>query len=136
MIPIQVIPRTGVDAYALLRAKVLHEAATWYWSNKTHTRLRHVQSAGHIDVANAGGVLVARVKPTDPRDIFYLAETVLGRLVAWFETQLAARHLPFLDDGAPARLEQEAREEVAAAERFARESPFPPLSLTAELVYA
>ena len=103
MIQIQVIPRTGVDAYALLRAKVLHEAATWYWSNKTHTRLRHVQSAGHIDVANAGGVLVARGKPQDPRDIFYLAEKFMGRLVAWFETELAAIHLLFLDDAAPAK---------------------------------
>jgi acetoin:2,6-dichlorophenolindophenol oxidoreductase subunit alpha len=42
----------------------------------------------------------------------------------------------WLDEDAPARLEDEAREEVEAAERSARESPFPPPSLTAELVYA
>jgi TPP-dependent pyruvate/acetoin dehydrogenase alpha subunit len=42
----------------------------------------------------------------------------------------------WLDDEAPARLEQEARDEVAAAERAARESPFPAASLTADLVYA
>jgi pyruvate dehydrogenase E1 component alpha subunit len=42
----------------------------------------------------------------------------------------------WLDDDAPSRLEQEAREEVEEAVRFARESPFPPASLTTELVYA
>jgi TPP-dependent pyruvate/acetoin dehydrogenase alpha subunit len=42
----------------------------------------------------------------------------------------------WLDESAPSRLEQEAREEVESAVRFARESPFPPASLTAELVYA
>jgi pyruvate dehydrogenase E1 component alpha subunit len=34
------------------------------------------------------------------------------------------------------RLEQAARDEIEEAERLARESPFPPASLTAELVYA
>jgi hypothetical protein len=109
MIQIQVVPRAGVDAYALLRAKVLHEAATWYWSNKTHTRLRHVQSAGHIDVANAGGVLVAWVRPKDARDIFYLAEKFMGRLVAWFETELAAIHLQFLHEATPAKRRKRGR---------------------------
>jgi hypothetical protein len=103
MIQIQVVPRAGVDAYALLRAKVLHGAATWYWSNKARTRLRHLQSAGHIDVANAGGVLVAKVRPKDPRDIFYLAEKFMGRLVAWFEAELAAIHLLFLEEPTPPR---------------------------------
>ena len=42
----------------------------------------------------------------------------------------------WLGEDAPARLEGEARAEVEAAERFARESPFPPASLTTELVYA
>jgi pyruvate dehydrogenase E1 component alpha subunit len=42
----------------------------------------------------------------------------------------------WLDDDAPARLEHEAREEVEEAVRFARESPFPESSVTAELVYA
>ncbi len=65
MIQIQVVPRGGVDAYKLLRAKVLHEAATWYWANKAKTRLRHIQSDGHLDVANAGGVVVARVFPKE-----------------------------------------------------------------------
>jgi pyruvate dehydrogenase E1 component alpha subunit len=42
----------------------------------------------------------------------------------------------WLGEDAPERLEQEAREEVEEAVRFARESPFPPPGLTSELVYA
>src|SRR5262245_61315226 len=42
----------------------------------------------------------------------------------------------WLEDDAPARLEREARVEVEEAVRFARESPFPPAELTADLVYA
>ena len=42
----------------------------------------------------------------------------------------------WLEDGAPARVEQEARDEVEEAVRFARESPFPSPALTSELVYA
>jgi hypothetical protein len=89
MIQIQVVPREGVDAYALLRARVLH-ANTWRWSNRSKTRLRHVQSNGHLDVSHAGGVVVARVVPKDARDPFYLAEKFTGRLVAWFGDELAA----------------------------------------------
>jgi hypothetical protein len=109
MIQIQVVPRVGVDAYQLLRSKVIHEAATWYWGNKRKTRLRHLQSAGHIDVANAGGVLVARVTPKEPRDIFYLAEKFMGRMVAWFEKDLAGIHLQFLDEPASAGRKRAAR---------------------------
>lgn len=98
MIQIQVVPRAGVDAYRLLRAKVLHDAATWYWSDKKKTRLRHVQSGGHIDVSSAGGTVVARVAPKERRDLFYLAEKFMGRLVAWFEDELAAINLQFLSD--------------------------------------
>jgi acetoin:2,6-dichlorophenolindophenol oxidoreductase subunit alpha len=42
----------------------------------------------------------------------------------------------WLDEDAPARFEQEAREQVEEAVRFARESPFPAADLTAALVYA
>ena len=42
----------------------------------------------------------------------------------------------WLEDDAPAGVEQEAREEVEDAVRAARESPFPPPALTSELVYA
>jgi hypothetical protein len=95
MIQIQVVPREGVDAYALLRSKVLHEATTWDWVNKKKTRLKHIQSNGHIDVSHAGGVVVAQVEPKDRRDLFYLAEKFMGRLVAWFENELAAINVQF-----------------------------------------
>ena len=42
----------------------------------------------------------------------------------------------WLDDETAQRREQQARDEVEEAVRFARDSPFPPASLTAELVYA
>ena len=42
----------------------------------------------------------------------------------------------WLAEDAPARLEQEAREQVEEAVRFARDSPFPPASLSSKLVYA
>jgi pyruvate dehydrogenase E1 component alpha subunit len=42
----------------------------------------------------------------------------------------------WLEEGAPARFEQEARDEVEEAVRLARESAFPEAGLTSELVYA
>jgi pyruvate dehydrogenase E1 component alpha subunit len=42
----------------------------------------------------------------------------------------------WLDEEAPACVEQEARAEVEEAVQIARKSPFPPVSLTSELVYA
>ena len=99
MIVMQVVPKDGrVDAYRLLRAKVLHDATTWYWSNKAKTRLRHINSEGHIDVGGARGVLVARIHPKSQRDVFYLSEKFLGRLIAWFEEHLAAINLQFAPD--------------------------------------
>jgi hypothetical protein len=102
MIRIQVVPRPGVDAWPLLRAKVLHEAATWYWSNRAKSRLRHLQSDGYIEVRHAGGVVIAEVVPKDRRDLFYLAEKFMGRLVAWFEEELAAINVQLLDTPKPA----------------------------------
>lgn len=97
MIVMQVVPRDGkVDVYRLLRAKVLHQAATWYWGNKAKTRLRHLNSQGFIDVRGADGVLVAHIHPSSPRDVFYLSEKFLGRLAAWFEEHLAAINVQFV----------------------------------------
>jgi len=98
MIMIQVVPRAGHDAYQLLRHKVIHEAATWYWGNKKKTRLRHVQSKGWIDVYKAGPVLVAKVAPKERRDLFYLAEKFMGRIVAWFEDEVAVINVQLLLD--------------------------------------
>jgi hypothetical protein len=41
-------------------------------------------------VANAGGVIVARVVPKAQSELFYLAEKFMGRLVGWFEADLTA----------------------------------------------
>ena len=98
MILIQVVPRAGHDAYQLLRHKVIHEAATWNWGNKKKTRLRHIQSNGWIDVFKAGEVLVARVHPKEPKDLFYLAEKFIGRLIAWFDEELVSVNVQLIDD--------------------------------------
>ena len=99
MITMQVVPKDStVDVYQLLRSKVIHEAATWYWGNKAKTRLRHINSQGHIDVRGADGVLVAHIYPSSPRDVFYLSEKFLGRLAAWFEASLAAINVQFAPD--------------------------------------
>lgn len=98
MIMIQVVPRAGENAYKLLRHKVIHEATTWAWGNKKKTRLRHVQSKGWIDIYPAGSVLVAKVVPREGRDLFYLAEKFMGRLVAWFEDELVAINVQLLDE--------------------------------------
>lgn len=96
MIVIQVVPTSERDMYKLLRSKVIHEANTWYWSNKAKTRLKHVKSNGFVEVGSADGVLVARVHPQEPSDLFYLAEKFMGRLIAWFEEQIAAINVQFI----------------------------------------
>ncbi len=102
MLVLQAVPAPGQDAYRLLRARI-RTASTWAWSNKAKTRLKHVQrpKGGHIEVANANGVLVAHVLPKTSNDLFYLAEKFTGRLVAWFETDLVAINLQFLPDPPP-----------------------------------
>lgn len=99
MLVLQAVPAPGRDAYRLLRARI-REAPTWEWSNKGKTRLRHVQrpKGGYISLANANGVLVARVQPKTPTDLFYLAEKFTGRLVAWFEQDLLAINIQFVPD--------------------------------------
>lgn len=98
MIVIQVVPQGERDIYRMLRAKVIHDAQTWYWHNKAKTRLKHIRSGGYIEVGNADGVLVARVHPQEASDLFRLAERFIGRLVAWFEEDLAAINVQFVSD--------------------------------------
>jgi hypothetical protein len=99
MLVLQAVPVREVDAYKLLRARI-RDASTWEWGNKARTRLKHVQrpSGGHIQISNAGGVLVAHVHPKTPRDLFYLAEKFTGRLIAWFETELLSVNIQFVPD--------------------------------------
>lgn len=103
MIVIQAIPKHKLDAYKMLRDKVSHEAATWYWANKAKTKLQHVQSKGYIEVSSADGVLIARVYPKISSDLFYLAEKLLGRLIAWFERDLIAINMQFAEEGVQKR---------------------------------
>jgi hypothetical protein len=99
MLVLQAVPASGRDVYQLLRARI-RAAPTWEWSNKSKTRLRHVQrpKGGHIALANANGVLVAHVRPKTPDDLFYLAEKFTGRLVAWFENDLLAINIQFVPE--------------------------------------
>src|SRR6266851_4848168 len=101
MVQIQVVPAAGADAYKLLRSKVTHEAATWDWTNRLRTRLRHKgrPKGGYIKVGGVNGILVAHIHPKTASDQFYLAEKFIGRLIAWFEKQLVAINVQFIDDG-------------------------------------
>lgn len=99
MLVLQAVPVPGQDMYKLLKAR-MKDANTWRWANKARTRLKHVQleSGGHIRVGNANGVLVAHIMPKERGDLFYLAEKFTGRLVAWFQEELAAINIQFLPD--------------------------------------
>lgn len=97
MLVIQAVPAPGRDAYRLLRGRI-RDANTWMWGNQARTRLKHKQrpKGGYIAIANADGVLVAHVQPKTPSDLFYLAEKFIGRLIAWFEEDLAAINIQFV----------------------------------------
>jgi len=96
MILIQVVPNGNNDAYKLLRDKVSHEANTWSWANKAKTKLIHVNSDGYIEVGSAESILVARIFPKSVANEYYLAEKFMGRLVAWFQADLAAINVQFV----------------------------------------
>ena len=103
MLTLQVVPRSGVDAYRLLRDKVAHGAHTWSWKNKAKTRLIHKRNgAGYIEVGNADGVVVAEIHATHETDTYFFAEKFIGRLVAWFLPDLAAINVQFHDTDGPA----------------------------------
>ena len=99
MLVLQAVPIHDVDIYKLLRARI-REASTWKWGNKARTRLKHVQvpRGGYIHIEGAAGVLVARVHPKEPRDLFYLAEKFAGRLIAWFEKDLLSINIQFVPE--------------------------------------
>lgn len=98
MLTMQVVPQSGIDAYRLLRNKVTREARTWYWKNKGKTRLMHKnRRTGYIEVGRADGILVAEIRAATVNDDYFFAEKLIGRLVAWFETDLAAINIQFRD---------------------------------------
>jgi len=101
MLNLQIVPRAGADAYRLLRDKVTHEARTWSWKNKAKTRLIHKQNpSGYIEVGSADGVLVAEIHTDSENDTYFFAEKFIGRLVAWFQLDLAAINIQFRDSPA------------------------------------
>lgn len=99
MLSLQVVPRTGVDAYRLLRAKVIHGAHTWTWKNKAKTRLTRNSNPkrGYIEVGKADGVVVAEIHPARAEDTWFFVEKFIGRLVAWFPSEITAINLQFRD---------------------------------------
>lgn len=109
MLVLQAVPGAGQDLYKLLRSRI-RTANTWTWGNKARTRLKHVQrlKGGFIEIVGARGVLVAHVRATGGSDPFYLAEKFIGRLVAWFATDIASINLQFLPD-APIKKGSKAR---------------------------
>lgn len=98
MILIQVIPNGKTDAYKLLKDKVTHEAETWSWDNKPKTKLVHANIDGHIEIDSADGVIVARVFPKTKKYEYYLTEKFMGRLIAWFSSELIAINVQFVTD--------------------------------------
>src|SRR5215470_9545708 len=104
MLALQVVPRSGIDAYRLLRDKVTHGARTWYWKNKRKTRLMHSNKrAGYVEVGSADGILVAEIHAATVNEVYFFAEKFIGRLVAWFESDLAAINIQFRDAVVPRR---------------------------------
>ena len=97
MLCLQIVPQSGVDAYKLLRDKVTHEAQTWSWKNKAKTRLIHNNKPknGYIEIGSADGVIVAEIHPKGDQDTWFFAEKFIGRLVAWFPTNISAINIQF-----------------------------------------
>lgn len=96
MLSLQVIPRSGVDAYRMLREKIAHGAHTWFWKNKKKTRLTHKRNPrGYIEIGRADGVLVAEIHPDADENTYFYAEKFIGRLVAWFRPDMAAINIQF-----------------------------------------
>ena len=99
MLRLQIVPRSGLDAYRLLRDKVTHDAQTWAWKNKAKTRLTRSSEPrrGYIEVGSADGIVVAEIRPTRQTDDWYFAEKFIGRLIAWFPSDIVAINLQFHD---------------------------------------
>jgi hypothetical protein len=97
MLTVQVIPTGDCKLYPLFREKIAHHAATFFWANGTKTRLKHNAGHGYIDIANHNGILLARIKPLDRSE--FLIEKFIGRLVAWFPSEVAAINVQVTENG-------------------------------------
>jgi len=99
MLRLQIVPRSGLDAYRLLRDKVTHEAQTWVWKNKAKTRLTRINEPkrGYIEIGSADGIVVAEIRPARQEDDWFFAEKFIGRLVAWFPSDIVAINVQLHD---------------------------------------
>jgi hypothetical protein len=103
-----VVPKSEINAYRLLRDKIAHGAHTWFWKNKKKTRLTHKRNPrGYIEIADADGVLVAEVHSDTEDNTYFFVEKFIGRLVAWFQPEMAAINIQFREVSAqPSRRKQ------------------------------
>jgi hypothetical protein len=44
----------------------------------------------------AEGILVAQIYPKEAKDLFYLSEKFIGRLIGWFDDRLFAINIQFI----------------------------------------
>jgi len=75
----------------------------------------------------------------NPGQVWWRKRDLVTDLCYWFFIPLFSRYLRecgLLDDAAERQMTEQAKAEVDEAVEFARASPFPPASLTADLVYA
>jgi hypothetical protein len=93
---VQVVPGSGHDAYSLVRDKIRHGAHTFEFVNKAKTRVRHKVYPGRIELIDADGVLVARIRPKDNEDVENLVGSFIGRLIDWFQRELVAVNVQIL----------------------------------------
>jgi hypothetical protein len=49
-------------------------------------------------VGSADGVVVAEIRPASDKDTWFFAEKFIGRLVAWFPSDILAINVQFRDD--------------------------------------
>jgi hypothetical protein len=96
MLTVQVIPTGEYKLYQLLREKIAHHATTFFWANGTKTRLKHNAGNGYIDIGNHNGILLARIRPANRTE--FLIEKFVGRLVAWFPTEVAAINVQVVEE--------------------------------------
>jgi len=101
MLTVQVIPTVECKLYQLLKEKIAHHATTFFWANGTKTRLKHNAGNGYIDIASDNGILLARIKPAHRTE--FLIEKFVGRLVAWFPTEVAAINVQVIEENGTPR---------------------------------
>jgi len=94
MLKIEIVPKSGWDAYELLKDRIAQRALTWVWKDQEQTVLQHIRKpGGHISLTRLENRLVARVVSASREDRMFLAERFVGRLLAWLSGELRSIHL-------------------------------------------